>query len=95
MTTDTERPGNNPAPTIDRQDDEPPVIGAGCGLAPLPTERERWMAAYVARMVELGIEPDDAWWLCQSASDHLNYESDPRIAAEEDMVIWEDDGDPA
>ena len=43
-------------------DDEPPVLGAGCGLSPLPNEeefKEAYFRLYAARWDERGF--DESW----------------------------------
>lgn len=75
-------------------DEEPPVIGGGqIAKAPMPTEQDAWMAAYVARMVERGIDAEDAWACCR-AGEH-DFTDDPADAADEEMTYWDDDGDLA
>lgn len=49
------------------EDDSPSVIGPA---PPLPTKEEKWMAAYVARMIARGIDIDDAWACAALAADH-------------------------
>jgi hypothetical protein len=55
----------------------------------MPTDREKWMALYVIRMTEQGIHADDAWALCRSGQDDHDYESDPREAADNEMIYWQ------
>jgi hypothetical protein len=74
-------------------DDEPPVMGAGCGKPPIPTQKEEWMAKYVLRMVELGIDANDAWACCRAGEDDHDYTINPRDAADDEMSYWTDDGD--
>ena len=61
--------------------------------ASMPTEKEDWMAKYVLRMVERGIDQEDALACCLAGADDHDYTSDPRDAADEEMSIWTDDGD--
>jgi len=61
--------------------------------APIPTAKEEWMAKYVLRMVERGIEAEDAWACCQAGDDDHDYASDPRDSADEELTYWTDDGD--
>lgn len=73
--------------------DEPPAMGAGCGNPPMPTPKEEWMAKYVQRMVESGIDAEDAWACCRAGEDDHDYTDDPRDAADDEMSYWADDGD--
>lgn len=48
------------------EDDEPSVIGAGCGLAPMPTQedfRAAHKAEYIRLFVDVGLDPKtpEAW----------------------------------
>ena len=88
--------GTSASELNDLLDDDPPVLGAGCGLPPMPTEKEAWMAKYVIHMVvEHGIDAEDAWACCRSGEYDHDYSSDPRDAAEDEMSYWDDDGDLA
>ena len=75
-------------------DDEPSVMGAGCGRSPMPTRADAesvWRAAYVARMVERGIDVDDARACCNAGSVSLS--DDPVEAADAELEYWKNDGD--
>ena len=61
--------------------------------APPPTAKEEWMAEYVLRMVERGIDAEDAWACCRAGEDDHDYDSDPRDAADDEMSYWSDDGE--
>jgi hypothetical protein len=51
-------------------------------------ERKLWMDRYVARMVEQGIEPKDAWACCRGGEDDHDYSSDPSEAADDELSCW-------
>ena len=73
-------------------DDEPSVMGAGCGLAPMPTEsdrREAYKQLYVGRMVARGIDQRDAE-ACFEAGD-IDYDTNPEDAADDELSYWSDD----
>lgn len=77
-------------------DDEPPVLGAGAGPAPMPTEFEAWQVwrrAYVARWVEKGFDENwgESWF--DAEPDAYELSDDPAAAADDDMMALEDDGD--
>jgi hypothetical protein len=63
--------------------------------SPMPTAKEEWMAKYVLRMMEQGVESDDAWAMCRAGESDHDYDSDPMEAADDEMSYWEDDGDLA
>ena len=74
-------------------DDEPSVMGAGCAQ-PMPTQAEAeavWRAAYIARMVERGVDAQDALACCNAGDVDLS--EDPAGAADAELECWEDDGD--
>jgi hypothetical protein len=73
-------------------DDEPSVMGAGCGLPSMPTQAEVeavWRAAYVARMVERGVHVNDATACCDAGPAVLS--DDPAEAADAELEYWESD----
>lgn len=89
-------------PSIDPTDaptpaeEEPSVLGAGGGVAPLPTKAEAeaaWRRGYVARMVERGIHPDDAQSCCDAGDVDLS--TNPADAADDQLEYWNSDGDLA
>lgn len=84
-----------PRPKIEVSDvEEPSVIGAGCGGSPMPTRADAeavWRAAYVARMVERGIAPEDAQ-ACSGAGD-ADLSVNPVEAADAELEHWDSDGD--
>mgnify|MGYP000131393546 CR=1 FL=1 len=67
--------------------DSPDVIG------PPRTEegakRDAWTLRYIARMLEVGIEPLHAFET-YAAGEH-DYESDPEQSADDEMSYWDDD----
>jgi len=70
-------------------DDEPSVMGAGCGLTPLPTRADAaavWRAAFVARLIERGIAAEDAR-MCGDAG-HVILSEDPAEAADAELEYW-------
>lgn len=72
--------------------EEPSVLGAGCGTAPMPTEadrREAYKRLYVARMVERGIDSQDASD-CFDAGD-VDYDINPEDAADDELSYWDAD----
>ena len=75
-------------------DDEPSVMGAGHYPPPMPTNAEAeaiWRAAYVARMVEIGIDVDDARACCDAGGADLT--KDPNDEADAELDYWDSDGD--
>jgi hypothetical protein len=78
------------------KEEEPAVMGAGCGLSPMPTKAEAeavWRAAYVARMVERGIDLRDAQACCSAGDADLS--TDPAEAADSELDYWTTDGEAA
>lgn len=70
-------------------EDSPDVIGPT--KHPMPTKEEQWLAKYAARMVEAGLDVEDAFMFARNGEN--DYDSDPVEAAESDMECWTDDGD--
>lgn len=73
----------------DLPDDEPSVIGAGDGPSPMPLRSEAetvWRQAYVARMVERGIDLESAQACCDAGDADLS--SDPADAADDELAVW-------
>lgn len=71
--------------------DGPDVIGPA---PPMPTKAEAeaaWRRAYVARMVERGIDREDAV-ACSEATD-ADLIFDPAQAADDELWYWSQDGD--
>ena len=72
--------------------EEPGVLGAGCGTSPMPTEadrREAYKRLYVARMVERGVDEQDAS-ACFDAGD-VDYDIEPAEAADDELSYWDAD----
>lgn len=75
-----------------KDDDEPSVIGAGCGPSPMPSRVDAeaaWRRLYVERMVERGIDPDDAHACVESCQVDLSV--NPCDAADDELQYWEAD----
>lgn len=76
-------------------DEEPSVMGAGDGIGPMPTKADAeaaWRDLYVARMVERGVNVDDARACCNAGDVDLS--ANPADAADDELSYWEsDDGD--
>lgn len=78
------------------EEDEPSVLGAGCGLPSIPTKAEAeaiWRAAYVARMVERGIDIEDAQACCRAGDVVLS--EDPADVADAELDYWASDDSEA
>ncbi len=79
--------------------DEPSVIGAGCGLSPMPTEtdrREAWGREFVLHAVSTGtLEEQHAMQLFEAGRDEWDYSMTPAEAFAEELSYWSDDGDYA
>lgn len=58
---------------------------------PMPTKEDEWLAKYAARMMEAGLDADDAFMFARMGDN--DYDSDPVEAAESEMECWTDDGD--
>ena len=74
------------------RDDEPSVMGAGDGLTPGPSRVEAeaaWRRHYVDRMVERGIDRDDAQACCEAGEVDLS--EDPATAADDELSYWTDE----
>lgn len=74
------------------RDDEPSVMGAGDGPAPMPLRSEAetvWRLAYVDRMVECGVDREDAQ-ACADAGD-VDLSASPSDAADDELQYWADD----
>lgn len=82
-------------------DDEPPVIGAGAGLPPMPTQEDRaaaWRSLYIARMVSAGLDEESAaacFDACGFGPNGYDLTEDPADCADDELSYWTDDGDPA
>lgn len=74
--------------------DEPSVMGAGCGRAPMPARSEAeavWRRLYVDRMVERGIDREFAQACCDAGDANLSV--NPADAADDELQYWADDSD--
>jgi hypothetical protein len=74
------------------REDEPSVLGGGGGLAPMPSRSEAeavWKRAYVDRMIERGVDRQDAQACCDAGDVDLDY--DPADAADDELSYWADD----
>lgn len=72
--------------------EEPPIIGAGGGLAPTPPRAEAeavWRRLYVDRMVERGIDRADAQACCDAGD--VDFSESPADAADAELECWEND----
>lgn len=83
----------------EQYDDEPPVIGAGCGLAQMPTQADRraaWGSEFVRVAVELGVlEKEHAEELFKAGESDWDYDMTPEEALHEELSYWDNDGDLA
>ncbi len=78
-------------------DDEPSVMGAGCGISPMPTREEAeavWRKAFAARLVEAGALDQESADECAAAVD-VDFQQDPAEAADDEIEYWGNDGDMA
>ncbi len=75
---------------LPRDDVEPPVLGAGEPFAFDPIQV--WRDAYVARMVERGIDEADALACLNGAGSVYDYTDNPIDVADDEMACWDDDG---
>lgn len=77
---------------MSEKNDEPSVLGAGCGLAPMPTEADckaAWRAIYMATMMKhAGLDEIDAKGCYDAGSGDYDFNDDPEKAALEDMEYW-------
>jgi len=90
LVTDTPKPPE--ALPLPESDDEPSVMGAGCGVAPMPTREEAeaaWRQAYVDRMVARGADREDAQMACDAIDAELS--EDPADMADDDLEYWDAD----
>lgn len=73
-------------------DDEPSIMGAGHLPIPIPTRAEAeavWREAYVNRMVERGIDREDAQACCDAGDVDLS--ESPEDAADDQLAYWDAD----
>ena len=73
-------------------EDEPSVIGAGCGRSPTPGRSEAeaiWRRLYVDRMVACGIDRESAQACCEAGDADLSL--NPADAADDEMQYWVND----
>jgi len=74
-------------------DDEPSVLGAGCGVSSMPTrlDAERaWQEAFAARLVARGALDFEAATACAAARD-VDLSESPATAADDEMECWDGD----
>lgn len=77
-----------------QEDDEPGVLGGGCGLTPVPSRAEAeavWRQVYVDRMVARGVDREDAQ-ACSDAGD-VDLTVDPADAADDELLYWGSDAE--
>lgn len=75
-------------------EDEPSVLGAGCGRSPMPSRVEAeavWRRLYVDRMVERGVDRADAQACCDAGDVDLS--ENPADAADDALQYWADDAE--
>lgn len=73
-------------------DDEPSVMGAGGGVSPMPSRADAeavWRRLYVDRMVERGVDRENAQACCDAGEVDLSV--NPADAADEELSYWEND----
>ena len=82
------------APGVPVIDDEPSVLGGGCGIAPMPTEADfkaAYRRAWIARFAYYGV-PE---WIAVSEIDGANWDDikieKPEDAANAAMEVWDAD----
>jgi len=56
----------------------------------LDKENEEWEQKYIARLIELGFEPDFAKKTMEAGKDDFDYLEDPADCADEDLSRWDD-----
>lgn len=74
------------------RDDEPPVIGCAAFPSPMPTLAEAeaaWRDAFIARMVERGIDRTDAEAYCEVVD--VDFAESPSDAADDHLQYWSSD----
>lgn len=74
-----------------REEDEPSVMGAGCGLSAPPTRDEAetvWRRAFAARLMERGLLDQAAADACAAASE-VDLSENPSDAADEEITYWD------
>ena len=73
-------------------DDSPSVIGGGAADSTMPTRadaEEAWRRLYIERMIERGVEREDAQACCIAGDVDLSV--DPRDAADDELQYWTED----
>lgn len=76
-------------------DDEPSVIGAGCGRHPMPTQedyRRAHKAEYVRLFVEAGVPEETAAGWHDEDWEKIK-DGTPQQAYDDQVQYWENDGD--
>jgi hypothetical protein len=87
---------SNPSPASSNEPDEPSVLGAGDGPAPMPTEADHkaaWRRIYMDTMIKHAGLTEDQAVDCFNAVDDYDYTEDPEQSAMDEMTYWSDDGD--
>lgn len=72
--------------------DDPSVLGAGCGVTPLPTKEQAekvWREAFAARLVFLGVDCESAA-ACANANG-ADLSVNPSDAADYEISYWDND----
>lgn len=79
------------------QDDEPAVLGCGCGIGAMPTDAERrevWGRVFVRHAVDSGVlEKEHAEELFKAGADEWDYSMTPADALAEEISYWDNDGE--
>lgn len=75
---------------MSNETDEPSVMGAGCGLSPMPTADDRkaaWRAIYMATLMKhAGLDEIAAKDCYDAGSDDYDFTDDPEQAALEEIA---------
>jgi hypothetical protein len=77
---------------ISTEEESPSVLGAGCGVAPMPTEaehKEAFLLFWIARFEELGVPEHVARAEFEAAPWDDIKDMDPALAADTAMEVWD------